>query len=127
MKRKIDFIFTQLKRSFVVTKKNVKIYYLKGPVIVFGLLFPLFLFLAFMVGKSIPLKELLPGLIGMVTFFTATSVGPSIMPWETRSRTLERLAGCPITLWAILLGDIFSSFLFGLAISVIPLFFHLDS
>ena len=121
MKRKIDFISTQLNRSFVVTKKNVKIYYLKGPVIVFGLLFPLFLFLAFMVGKSIPLKELLPGLIGMVTFFTATSVGPSIMPWETRSRTLGRLAGCPITLWAILLGDIFSSFLFGLAISVIPL------
>jgi len=125
MKRKIDFISTQLKRSLAITKKNIKIYYLKGPVIIFGLIFPLFLFLAFTIGKSIPLKELLPGLIGMTTFFTATAVGPSIISWETRSKTLERLISCPVSLWTILLGDIFSSFLFGIIISVIPLFFAL--
>lgn len=125
MKSKINSIFTQLKRSLAITKKNIKIYYLKGPVIIFGLIFPLFLFLAFTLGRNITLKELLPGLVSMTTFFTATAVGPSIMSWETRSKTLERLASCPISLWAILLGDIFSSFLFGIIISVIPLFFTL--
>ena len=121
----MGYIFTQLKRSFVITKKNVKVYYSKGPVIVFGLIFPLFLFLAYTIGRSMPLEELLPGLIGMTTFFTATSVGPSIMPWETRSKTLERLVCCPVSIWALLLGDILSSFLFGFAISVIPLLFAL--
>jgi ABC-2 type transport system permease protein len=121
----MGYIFTQLKRSFVITKKNVKVYYSKGPVIVFGLIFPLFLFLAYTIGRSMPVEELLPGLIGMTTFFTATSVGPSIMPWETRSKTLERLVCCPVSIWAILLGDILSSFLFGFAISVIPLLFAL--
>ena len=121
----MGYISTQLKRSFVITKKNVKIYYSKGPVVIFGMVFPLFLFLAYTIGRSMSLEELLPGLIGMTTFFTATSVGPSIMPWETRSKTLERLVCCPVSIWAILLGDILSSFLFGFAISVIPLLFAL--
>jgi len=111
----------QLKRSLAVAEKNIKIYYLKGPVIVFGLVFPLFLALAYVIGRNIALEEFLPGLVGMTAFFTATSVGPSIVPWETRSRTLERLLCCPVALWAIILGDVLSSFLFGLIISVIPL------
>jgi len=114
-------ILIQVRRSFAVTKKNIRIYYLKGPVIIFGLLLPFFLFLAYIIGRSMSVKELLPGLISMTVFFTATSVGPSIMPWETRSRTLERLLCCPISVWAILLGDMISSFIFGLAISMIPL------
>jgi ABC-2 type transport system permease protein len=111
----------QFKRSLVIAKKNIKIYYLKGPVIIFGLVFPLFLALAYIIGRNVPLKEVLPGLIGMTTFFTATSVGPSIVPWETRSKTLERLLCCPVALWTIIVGDMLSSFLFGLIISVIPL------
>lgn len=119
----MGYILMQLKQSIVVARKNIKIYYLKGPVIVFGLIFPLFLFLAYSIGRSMPLKELLPGLIGMTTFFTATSVGPSIMPWEARSKTLERLLCCPTSIWAIILGDMFSSFIFGVVISMIPVFF----
>jgi ABC-2 type transport system permease protein len=122
---RLSYALTHLKRSFAIIKKNAKIYYLKGPVIVFGLIFPLFLLLAYTIGRNMPLEELLPGLIGMTTFFTSTSVGPSIMPWETRSKTLERLVCCPIPLWAILLGDIFSSFIFGLGISLLPLLFAL--
>ncbi|MCL6578773.1 MAG: ABC transporter permease [Candidatus Bathyarchaeota archaeon] len=111
----------QFKRSFVIAKKNIKIYYSKGPVIIFGLIFPLFLALAYVIGRNIPLREVLPGIIGMTTFFTATSVGPSIVPWETRSKTLERLLCCPVAFWTIIVGDMLASFLFGLIISVIPL------
>ncbi len=115
----------QFTRSLVIAKKNIKIYYSKGPVIIFGLVFPLFLALAYVIGRNIALREVLPGLIGMTTFFTATSVGPSIAPWETRSKTLERLLCCPLAFWTIILGDMLSSFLFGLIISVIPLMFVL--
>ncbi len=111
----------QFRRSFVIAKKNIKIYYLKGPVIIFGLIFPLFLALAYVIGRNIPLREMLPGLIGMATFFTATSVGPSIVPWENRSKTLERLLCCPVALWSIIFGDMLSSFIFGLIICIILL------
>lgn len=112
--------FEQFRRSFAIIKKNVHIYYSKGPVIIFGLLMPFFLFLSFYIGRNMPVETLLSGLLGMTTFFTATSVGPAIIPWEARAKTLERLLSSPISLWAILLGDVFSSFLFGVLISVVP-------
>jgi ABC-2 type transport system permease protein len=108
----------QLKRSWAVTKKDIRIYYSKGPVVIFGLLLPMFLFLAFLIGRNLSAKELFPGLIGMTAFFTSTSVGPLILPWETQSKTLERLVCSPISIWAALLGDIMAAFVFGMLISV---------
>jgi ABC-2 type transport system permease protein len=111
----------QLRRSFVVAKKDVWIYYAKGPVMVFGLIFPLFLLIAFTIGRNMTVEELFPGLMGMAIFFTSTAVGPAILPWEARSKTLERLVSSPVEVWALLLGDVFASFIFGLLISIIPL------
>jgi ABC-2 type transport system permease protein len=36
----------------VITEKNMRIYYFKGPVVVFGLLFPLIMFLTFLSGGT---------------------------------------------------------------------------
>lgn len=44
----------QLKRAFAICKKDVRIYYLKGPVIIFGILIPVFLFAAFLIGRDLP-------------------------------------------------------------------------
>jgi len=109
-------IFKQFRKSFAITKKDLAVFYLKGPVVVSGLLTPAFLFLAFMFGRKLPLEFLIPGLLGMALFVTASSIGPIIAPWETRMRTLERLVSAPIALWAIILGDIVASLLFGLLI-----------
>ncbi len=111
----------QLRRSFVVARKDVWIYYAKGPVMVFGLIFPLFLLIAFTIGRNMTVEALFPGLMGMAIFFTSTAVGPAILPWEARSKTLERLVSSPVEVWALLLGDVFASFIFGLLISIIPL------
>jgi ABC-2 type transport system permease protein len=110
----------QFRRSLAILKKNIRIYYSKGPVVIFGLLVPFFLFLSFYIGRNIPAQALLPGLLGMTAFFTATSVGPAIVPWEARAKTLERLISSPISIWAIFLGDVLSSFLFGVVVSVFP-------
>jgi ABC-2 type transport system permease protein len=115
----VSMFLRQLKRSWAVTKKDIHIYYSKGPVVIFGLLLPMFLFLAFLVGRNLTANELFPGLIGMTAFFTSTSVGPLILPWETQSKTLERLVCSPISIWAALLGDIMASFIFGTVISVV--------
>jgi ABC-2 type transport system permease protein len=110
----------QFRRSFAIVKKNIRIYYSKGPVIIFGLLVPFFLFLSFYIGRSMSAKALIPGLLGITAFFTATSVGPAIVPWEARAKTLERLISSPVSIWTIFLGDVLSSFLFGVLVSVFP-------
>ena len=38
----------QLRRSLAIARKDIRIYYSKGPVVIFGLLFPVFLFLSFL-------------------------------------------------------------------------------
>lgn len=110
-------ILEQLKRSLAITKKDLSIYYLKGPVIIFGLLVPAFLFIAFSLKRELPPSFLIPGLWGMALFFTVSSITPIIAPWETRMRTFERLVSSPIALWAIILGDVMASFWFGLLIT----------
>ena len=113
---------TQLARAWAICKKDVRVYYLKGPVLVYGPVLPGFLFLAFYVGRHLTVGFLIPGLIAMTLFFTATSVAPLIAPWETRMRMLERLVAAPISLVAILLGDAIASLIFGLIITLVPLF-----
>jgi ABC-2 type transport system permease protein len=55
----------------------------------------------------------------MTLFFTATAVSPAIFPWEGQAKTLERLASCPITVEAIVFGDMIASIIFGIAITLI--------
>ena len=111
----------QFRRALTIAKKDAKIYYLKSPVLIFGILFPLCLFFAFAIGRKISPRELLPGLVGMTLFFTASSANPIVAPWETRMRTLERLISTPASISAIIFGDIFAGFLYGAVISIVPL------
>jgi ABC-2 type transport system permease protein len=107
------------KQSLAIVDKNIRIYYSKGPVIIFGLLMPFFLFLSFYIGRNTPIEALIPGLLGMTAFFTATSVGPAIVPWEARAKTLERLISSPVSLRTIFMGDVLSSFVFGILVSAV--------
>lgn len=111
----------QMRRAYAIAKKDVRIYYLKGPVIIFGILSPAFLFLAFMIGRDLPVDFLIAGLLGMTIFFTSTSVAPVIAPTETQTRNLERLAAAPISIATILFGDVLASVLFGIVISLVPI------
>lgn len=118
-------MLSQLRRSLAVTEKDIRIYYLKGPVLIFGILFPMFLFLAFSIGRSIPIEVMISGLLSMTLFFTATAVSPIILPWEGSMRTLERLISAPVSIPAIILGDVLASFIFGMVITSVPIAFGL--
>jgi ABC-2 type transport system permease protein len=110
----------QVRRSWAIAKKDIRIYYFKGPVLIFGVFMPLFMFLAFLMGgRQFPLSFLVSGLVGMTLFFTATAVSPAIFPWEGQAKTLERLASCPVTVEAIVFGDMIASILFGIGITII--------
>jgi ABC-2 type transport system permease protein len=112
-------ILEQLKRSWAIAKKNLAIYFLRGPVIVFGIIMPAFLFVSFSLKRQISIESLIPGLLGMSLFFTVSSITPGIMPWETKMRTLERIISSPVKLWAIILGDVVSSFIYGSLITTV--------
>jgi ABC-2 type transport system permease protein len=110
----------QLRRAWAIAKKDIRIYYFKGPVLIFGVFMPLFMFFAFLMGgRQLPLSFLVSGLVGMTLFFTATAVSPAIFPWEGQAKTLERLASCPVTVEAIVFGDMIASILFGIGITII--------
>ncbi len=108
-----------IRSIIVVTEKNMRIYYFKGPVVIFGLLFPLIMFLTFFIGRNLDLVLFFPGFLGMMLFFTASSVGPLITPWEKREKTYERLVSLPVILESIIVGDLLAGAIFGIAITTI--------
>ncbi len=112
---------SQLKKSISIAKKNLRIYYVKGPVIIFGILLPFFFFLAFFLGRGMPPLMLGSGLVGMAIWFTSTSISPVITPWETRTKTLERLVSAPIGHSWILVGDMLASAFIGIIMTIVPL------
>ena len=111
----------QARAALVVAKKNVMIYYVKPPVITFGVIFPLFFYLAFAAGHAGPVEAMVPGIMSMALFFTASAVGPLVTPWERQAKTYERLVTSPASLSAILAGDVLAGMLFGALLSVLPL------
>lgn len=117
----VKMYIQQLPRIWAIAKKNIRIYYAKGPVVIFGILLPIFLFLSFIIGRQLSAAAMIPGLLGMGVFFTANAISPAVAPWETQARTLERLVSSPVTIPTIVLGDILASFIFGVIISLIPI------
>ncbi len=111
----------QAHAALVIVKKNALLYYLKAPVLIFGVLFPVFFFMAFKMGRPIPIESVVPGMVAMALWFTASAVGPLVTPWERQARTYERLISTPVSLPAILAGDVMSGLIFGLCLSVVPI------
>ncbi len=104
---------------YVTARKDMRIYYRKAPVFIFGLILPTFLFLAFFVGRSLDIQTYFPGFLAMSLFFTASSVGPLIIPWEKQQGTFERLLTLPVSIPLLVLGDTLAGAGFGLIITLI--------
>lgn len=111
----------ELHGAYVIAKKDAMIYYCKAPVLIFGVLFPVFFFLAFIIGREADPGMVVPGMVAMALFFTASAVGPLVTPWERRSKTYERLITSPISLLSIVIGDVVAGACFGAVLCLIPL------
>ncbi len=110
-----------LRGALITAEKDIKIYYKKPPVIIFGLMFPLLMFLAFYIGRDVKLALFFPGFLAMTLFFTSSSVGPLVTPWERQAGTYERLLSYPVNIKAVLIGDILAGSVFGISISTVVL------
>ena len=115
-----------LTRIWLLSKKNITLYIKKGPVLIFGLMFPFFMTLSWVIGRKISLNLVFIGIIAMTSFFTATAISPVVLPIETREKSLERILSSPISLNEILIGIILASTLYSLIItSIITILFIL--
>lgn len=114
-------ILDQMIRSIALVKKDVMIYYSRGPVVLMGVLWPAIMFISFAFGRKMEIEALMPGLIGVSVFFTCSAIAPVAFPWETAQRTLERLISAPVAIWTILFGDMLASALVGVIISIVPI------
>lgn len=110
-----------LLRAWAIAKKDIRIYYLKPPVVVFGTLMPVFLFLAFMVRRNLDAAALIPGLMAMTVFFGSSTVTSATIPWEKMQQTYDRLLVAPISVTAIMLGKAMAGLVFGMLVSIVPL------
>jgi ABC-2 type transport system permease protein len=118
-----DQIPAEARAAWAIAKKDISIYYLKPNIIVSGLLFPLFMFLAFASGKNVPLGILIPGLISVTLLFSSSTIEPVSIPIERRTKTFERLISAPVSLHTIVFGESLSGFIYSIGIALVPLLF----
>jgi ABC-2 type transport system permease protein len=104
-----------------VALKDIKVYYLTPPMIMFGLMMPFFMFFSFSVKREMAAAQGVARLLALTTFFTASSAGPVIIPLERRMGTYDRLLAAPMSLIALLLGKSLVGTFFALAVSTVPL------
>jgi ABC-2 type transport system permease protein len=104
-----------------VALKDIKVYYLTPPMIMFGLMMPFFMFFSFSVKREMAAAQGVARLLALTTFFTASSAGPVVIPLERRMGTYDRLLAAPMSLIALLLGKSLVGTFFALAVSTVPL------
>ena len=104
----------QLWRARYITWKDLRTYYLKPPLISWGILFPGSMILAFFLRNPIDFRDVVPGLIGLTLLFGATSMEAIVIAFENRVGALERLAMAPFTPAAIILAKVASGVVFAL-------------
>lgn len=114
-------LLDEISLAWTVAVKDIRVYYLTPPMVMFGLMLPFFLFFSFSLKRDIGANVGLARLLALTTFFTASSAGPVIIPLERRSRTYDRLLAAPMALGTLLIGKTLVGAFFGLAVSLVPL------
>lgn len=119
----INRVTKALRIAWAIGEKDIRIYYLRPGALIFGLLFPFSMFLSYIVGRNVSVDQAIPILVAQTLFFASSSIGPITIPLERRLRTFDRYLSAPVSLKTVLFGKTLSGFLYGLAISLIPIIF----
>ena len=106
MSKMTSRISDELAQAWTVTLKDIKVYYLRPGMIMFGFLMPFFMFFSFSVRREMAAGEGMARLLALTVFFTAAAAGPFIIPTERRMGTYDRLLAAPMSLMTLLLGKI---------------------
>ena len=108
-----------LAKSVCVAKKDARIYYFKPQIFGFGILIPAFVYLSFSIGRDIAFSLLVPGLVGVVSLFGASSVEAISIPIEKQTQTYELLQTAPLSTLNIMFGKCLAGSAFGIVLSLV--------
>ena len=108
-----------MSKAACIAKKDAKIYYFKPQILGFGILIPAFVYLSFSLGREIPPDLLIPGLVGMVSLFGASSVEVISITIEKQTETYELLQIAPVSTATIVLGKSLAGSAFGIILSLV--------
>jgi len=111
----------EIKRVYYIARKDLKAYYLKPPLISWGLMLPIVFILAFYFKNPLGIEEVSPGLVGLTLLFSSTSMAAIVITFEKRTEALERLLLAPLSVRTILLGKTLGSAFFGLLMGFISM------
>jgi len=109
------------KRAYYIARKDLKSYYLKPPLISWGLMMPLVFILAFYLRNPQGISEVSPGLIGLTLLFSTTSMAAIVITFEKRINALERLLLAPVSMQTIIFGKAVGSSAFGAVMGAVVL------
>lgn len=109
-------------RGVTIAKKDAKIYYFKPQIFGFGILIPAFVYLSFSIGRQIQSNLLVPGLVGMVSLFGASSIEAISIPIERQTETYELLQTAPVSTLTIVFGKSLAGTAFGIVLSLVTAF-----
>jgi ABC-2 type transport system permease protein len=108
-------------QAWTVAVKDVRVYYLRPGMIMFGFMMPFFMFFSFSVRRELGNAEGLARLLALTVFFTAAAAGPFIIPTERRIGTYDRLLAAPMSLLTLLLGKTAVGAFFAVVVSSVAL------
>ncbi len=111
----------EVAQAWAVAAKDVKVYYLRPGMIMFGFLMPFFMFFSFSVRREMAAAQGVARLLALTVFFTAAAAGPFIVPLERRLGTYDRLLAAPMSLLTLLLGKTAVGALFAIGVSGLSL------
>lgn len=111
----------ELSQAWTIALKDVRVYYLRPGMIMFGFLMPFFMFFSFSVRRELGAEEGVARLLALAVFFTAGAAGPFIIPTERRIGTYDRLLAAPMSLLTLLLGKTAVGAFFAIMVSLVAL------
>jgi ABC-2 type transport system permease protein len=111
----------ELAQAWTVAVKDIRVYYLRPGMIMFGFMMPFFMFFSFSVRRELGAEEGLARLLALTVFFTAGAAGPFIIPTERRIGTYDRLLAAPMSLLTLLLGKTAVGAFFAIGVSTVAL------
>lgn len=117
----VERIRNELAQAWTVALKDVRVYYLRPGMIMFGFLMPFFMFFSFSVRREVGAAEGVARLLALTVFFTAAAAGPFIIPTERRMGTYDRLLAAPMSLITLLLGKTAVGAFFAIVVSGVSL------
>ncbi len=115
----LEALMSKLRVVLRIAKKDIQLYFLKGPNLTFGIFLPLVLYWSFATDRIIEPSLIAPGLVAMAILFGAGAIQGVALPLERRTGTLHMLLTAPLTPSMLIFAKALAGTFFGFALSLV--------